>query len=269
MRSGKIKIKKYKTGRNRAYLLLLPLCGAAVVFLYLGITGKITLPSISLPAFTKEEMQQESRVLSLEQGKLFALQLGVFSEKSGADTLAKDFISRGAAGYVHLQDGYRVLAAAYATREEAAAVQTQLADRHGVDAYIYPMAYNGITLRLNGRRAQLDALEDACTFCTQLSATLCHLSQSLDNGAVETEEIRQALTSQQVSLQALCVRLQSLFQKEEHPAVTALLKMMNELQPFLAQAVSAENETRLGSRIKYCQLHVFCGLERYIASLTK
>lgn len=269
MRSGKIRIKKYKTSQNKAPLVLLAFLAAAVILLYLGLTGKVTLPSVSLPSFTKEDTQQESRVLTLEQGKAFALQLGVFSEKSGADALAKEFIGRGAAGYVHHQDGYRVLAAVYATREEAAAVQTRLSQQHGVDVYIYPMAYPGITLRLNGQKSQLNALEDACSFCVQLSATLSHLSQSLDQGTMKTEEIRQALSSQQVSLQALCARLQALFQTENHPAVTALSEMMNELQVLLSQCISAENETRLGSSIKYCQLHVFCGLESYIASLTQ
>ena len=267
MRSGKIRIKKYKTGHHKGLILLLLLPAAAAALYFLAGSGKITLPSFTLPSFSKEDMQQETRVITLEGGKAFALQLGAFSEKSGADALAKSFISRGAAGYVHQQEGYRVLAAAYHTREEAAAVQNRLSDQHGVDVYIYPLARSTVTLRLTGRKAQLDALSDAWDMLLQLSSTLAHLSQSLDEGSMETEEIMQALSSQKETVQALQSRMLSLFPKEEHTAVTALSGLMNSLHTHLSGTLAAENATRLGSRIKYCQLFVLCETERYVNSL--
>lgn len=269
MRSGKIRIKRYKSSRRRGVFLLLlsvPVLLAAGFFLFRQ--GVISLPSFSGIALSQADMQQQTRVLTLPGATHFALQLGVFSEKGGADALAQDYQGRGAGCYIWHQDGYRVLAAAYETREDARAVQQRLMDAHGVDAYLYTLTRSEVTLRLTGQKAQLDALSDAYDLCVQLTATLSRLSEELDSGSMNETEVRSALLSQQETVAVLNSRLLSLFSKEEHPAVSALTKLMESALSDISAALDTANATRLGSRVKYCQLHLLCSLEQYVSSLS-
>lgn len=268
LRSGKIKIKRYKTGRNKTGLLIiLPVLLLAACFLYVHRTGGLSLPPFLVPSLSAEEMQQETRMITLPGASHFALQLGAFSEKESAKALAESYRSRGAAGYIFENDSYRVLAAVYASREDARAVQKKLAENHGVDVYLYPLTRSQITLKLSGQRAQLNALSDAMDVCVQLTDTLGTLSQSLDAGSLSKEEATQALQSQQETLRALNTRLSSLFVKEEHPAVTALCALLTQTEQGLSSAAGAANATRLGSGIKYSQLSLLCGLEQYVLAL--
>lgn len=267
MRTATIHIKRYKANRGRHKpLFILLLAGAAACLLFFLIP-KAPLPSFLTPSLTKEDMARETRVLTLPSDTWYALQLGAFSEQKSAVSLAELYRSRGAAGYIHQPDNYRVLAAAYANRADARAVQEQLAQKHGVDAYIHPLSRSEVTLRLHGQKAQLDALSDVFDLCRQLPDTLAHLSQSLDNGSLTREEVLQALQSQRQTLQTLTGRLQALFAREEHPAVLGLMQLTEKTDQCLTQALAAENNALLGSRVKYAQLMLLCCLEEYVLSL--
>lgn len=268
MRSGRIRIKRYKTGTRRGPLLVLLFLLFAIGCCYLLFSqGVISLPSFSGISLSKADLQQEKRTLTLPGATHFALQLGVFSEKAGADALAKSYQGRGAGGYVYHRDGYRVLAAAYDTRGDAQAVQNRLADTHGVDAYLYPLTRSEVTLRLTGQKAQLSALSDAFDLCIQQTSALAQLSQSLDDGSMTEGQVRQALSSQQDTVNILAGRLRALFSAEKHPAVSSLLQLMDGLSADLAAAMQAVNATRLGSSIKHCHLQLICQLEAYVAGL--
>ncbi len=268
MRSGRIKIKRYKTGKSKGLILLLPLMLVIAAGIFLSRQGYITLPSLGTPHLSKEDMQMETRVLTLEGASHFALQLGAFSEKSGADALAESYKKRGAAGYIYHQEGYRVLAAAYETRSDAQAVQERLSRDHNVDAYLYPLTRSQITLRLTGQKAQLDALSDAFDLCIQLTSSLSRLSQALDEGAMTPEQVGEALRSQQNTLSTLKARMLSLFEQGEHPAVSALARLMEDMNIHLSNAMASGTATRLGSQVKYCQLMLLCQLEDYVNSLS-
>lgn len=264
LRSGKVKIKRYKTGRNKSgFLILLPVLILGVYLLFHFGKQGFALPAFLKPALSAEEMQQDTRQIILPGGRYFALQLGAFSDPQSAGALAESYRSRGAAGYIWKNDSYRVLAAAYDSRENALAVQQQLADKHGVDAYLCPLTRSQITLKLTGQKAQLNALSDAYDLCAQLTGTLSTLSQSLDSGAMEQEAVLQALSSQQETIHALNARLSALFSKEDHPAVTRLCALLADTEKNLSSARDAQNAVRLGSSIKYCHLALLKALEDY------
>ena len=268
MKNGKYKIKRYKVKRGKGLLwILLALAAAAAALFILNGRHILTLPAFTAPALSAEEMQQQTRVITLPGGQWFALQLGAFEEEKSARTLADSFSSRGAAGHVYPGDTYRVLAAAYESRESAQAVQAQLALHHGVDAYLYPLARSEVTLRLTGQKAQLDALEDAFLLCDQLTYTLASLSQALDKGEMTFQEAVQALSSQRDTVQALNNRLSARFAQDEHAAVLQLCAILSETDRLLAQAIQASGAVRLGSHIKACQLFLICSLEEYVAFL--
>lgn len=268
MKNSKYKIKRYKVKRGKGLVwILLALAAAAAALFFLNNRHILTLPAFIEPSLPPEEMQQQTRVITLPGGQWFALQLGAFEEEQSARTLADSFRSRGAAGYVYPGDTWRVLAAAYESRESAQAVQAQLALNHGVDAYLYPLARSEVTLRLTGQKAQLDALEDAFSLCDQLTYTLAGLSETMDRGELSFQEAVQALSSQRETVQALNNRLSARFAKDEHAAVLRLCAILSETDSMLSQAIQSTGAVRLGSQIKACQLYLICSLEEYVRFL--
>lgn len=268
MKSTSFKIKRYKARRGKGlWILLAVIASAAAALFFLKGRHMLSLPAFTAPALSAEEMQQQIRVITLPAGQWFALQLGAFEEEKSAQAQADSFRSRGAAGYVYPGDTYRVLAAAYENRESARAVQAQLAQKHGVDAYLYPLARSEVTLRLSGQKAQLDALEDAFSLCDQLTYTLSGLSEALDRNEITATEAVQALSSQLETVQAIRSRLLARFAKDEHNAVLSLSALLADTENQLAQAIQSPSTARLGSNIKDCHLHLVCGLEAYVRLL--
>lgn len=265
MKNATYRIKRYKTKRGKGlWFLLLALIAAAAALVYFKGRHPLSLPAFTAPVLSPEDMRQETRVITFPGSQWFALQLGAFEEEKSANALADSFRGRGAAGYVYPGNPYRVLAAAYENRENAQAVQAQLALKHGVDAYLYPLARSEVTLRLSGQKAQLDALADAFSLCDQLTYTLSGLSQALDRGEMTVREAVQALSSQRDTIQAITSRLLARFSKDEHAAVLKLAEILSGTGDLLAQAMQAPNAARLGSSIKACQLHLICTLEDYV-----
>lgn len=267
MRNGKYKIKRYKTHHSKWVIFLL-LAAFLGVLLYFYTRHAPALPSAAQPVTDPADTRHETRVITLPAGQWFALQLGAFEEEKSAQALATNYRSRGAAGYIHRQDTCRVLAAAYEDRESARAVQAQLAQKHGVDAYLYPMARSEVTLRLSGQKAQLDALEDAFSLCDQLTYSFASLSQALDKGEISAREAQEALRSQQDTIRAVNSRMLTLFANSEHPAVQRLSWLLQGTQDQVALAIQSPDTARLGSSIKYCHLYLLCGLESYVQSLS-
>ena len=136
MRAGKLRTKQYKIrrgGRGRlgwltAALVLALGAGA----LYAGLLPWPG-PEVALapsPTLTPQDSAAETRLIALPGGAWYALQMGAFDQASSAQSLADSYRGRGAAGWIWQEENYRVLAAAYATRAEAQAVQTRLGSQN-------------------------------------------------------------------------------------------------------------------------------------------
>lgn len=269
MRTGKLKIKQYKTRRSgRGILLFLALiicAGAAVLYLYQK--GDLPLPLPPSPTLSPEETKAEERILSLPAQTWYTLQLGVFEQESSAKALAENFQGRGAAGFIYRKESYRVLAAAYESRADAQAVQNQLKAQHGVEAYLMELISPEISLRLTGQKAQLTALSDAYDALNQTAQHLSQLSISLDQRTASDEDIRAALQSRKETIAALESRIRQLFGASPHRAVQPVIDALQQLSRALDTALAAQGSTRLGAGIKYCQLSCITGLIDYAALL--
>lgn len=271
MRTGKLKIKQYKTRRSRRgfmILILLMILGISVFYFYQRGDLSLPLPLPPAPTLSPEEAQADERTLTLPGQSWFALQLGVFEQESSARDLANAYHSRGAGGYIDARDHFRVLAAAYQSRADAQAVQQQLRTLHQVDAYLFELQIPEITLRLTGQKAQLTALSDAYDALHQAALHLSDLSQSLDQRTAAQTDVRAALQSQKNTVISLEKRIRALFGESPHQAVRPILSTLEELSQALDRALSAQTETRLGAEIKYCQLLCIVHLAEYSGKLS-
>ena len=247
-----------------ALLLLAVLVGAGVCVLRQGDKYLTLSPRATL---TPEDSAPDTRSVTLPGKTWYALQLGVFEKESAAAGLAEAFRARGAGGFVDGQDNFRVLAAAYPSRADAQAVQSQLRAAHQVDAFICDVTRPEIVLRLTGQKAQLTALLDAYDALDQAAEHLSSLSCALDNREMKAEEILPALQSRRDTATALARRLAALFGESPHPAVREIIALLSDLSQALDSALAASGETRLGAQIKYCQLLCICRMADYARKL--
>lgn len=266
----RLKTKRYKVRRGcGGWIIGLLLLLGAGAWLFLRHGGALPVFFSPKPTLSPEESAQECRTLLLPGKTWYALQLGAFEEEEAAKALAASFRARGAAGYIHRQDGFRVLAAAYTSRAEAQAVQTQLGALHGVEAYVSEIGRPEITLRVTGQKAQLTALEDALTVLDQCAEQLYALSAGLDSRDGEADAVRQALLSQRETVQALAGRLETLFGEKAPAAVAPIIQAMRDADAALAAAAACGGETALGAQVKYCQLLCISALADYAGMLTE
>ena len=277
MRAGRLKTKRYpmrkRSGGWAALLLLGILLGAGAVTF-----GKQALQAV-LPRFqgvgqpsatrTPETSPREERTLTLPGHTWYALQLGVFYSADAAESLAASYRNRGAAGYVRVQEQYRVLAAAYAARADAHAVITQLRTQYQVDAVLTEITQPEVTLRISGRPDQLTALADAYDALEQLSVQLAALSDSVDRGKTDRQTALDALRSYKDTLDALKNRLEAQFGEKVPEAVRDAADMLDALALSLNDAMAAQGTAALGAGLKYAQLQCLCRMADHAAGLAK
>ena len=274
MRAGRLATRRYKVRRGYGgWIGLAAVCLLLVIAGYALRQGWITL---SLPVITPEkaaathppqDLSPQERAFTLPGQSWFALQLGAFDQLSSAQSVADGYRSRGAGGYLLQQGSYRVLAAAYATRAEAQAVQNQLKTQHGVEAVITEIVRPEITLHLTGQAMQLTALTDAYDAVDQLIGHLNALFLSLDQGQADTEAILAALRSERDTAAALASRLDTLFAGAGHPAVRNMASLLEDIASALDGCLSAQGRARLGAQVKYCHLLCVCRMAAYAEGL--
>ncbi len=253
------------------WVILAPLL-AAGAYAALQTLPKYAAPYLSIqpaPTLTPRDSAADSRVITLAGETWYALQLGAFDSADAARSLAEAYRVRGAGGLIWQQEVYRVLAAAYASRADAQAVQTRLMAQHGVETVVIDVRWPDVTLRVTGQKAQLDALTDAYDAFPKLIRHLSEWSSALDQGEAETSQALAALQSERDTASALAGRLQALFGDGGHPAVQDVRNMLAGVTAALDAALTAQSATRLGAQIKYCQLFCLCRMAAHAQGLTQ
>lgn len=271
MRAGRLKTRRYKTGRGGAgwaALLLL----TAVMALYgarLWRAGYFSpRQAAASPAVSAvRETAREKREITLPGKTWYALSLAPTEDAPAARREAESFRGRGAAGYVWGGSGCHVLLAAYETRLDARKVIGQLRSLHGVESRVEEISRPEITLMLAGEKQQLTALADAYSLMDQAAEQLSALSQGLDAGTADRLAAMEILSSLRDTALSLRARLDALFEAPSPAAVESVAAMLDDLSQALAAAQSASGAARLGAQVKYCQLLCVCRMAEHFSSL--
>ncbi|MBQ8537224.1 MAG: SPOR domain-containing protein, partial [Clostridia bacterium] len=169
-RRSRMEQKVYQTGGSPWRFLSYGMIFVSCMLLISGLFGPGSAPAdlTVVPSFTPAptvvadvfDETPASRQITVDSGKWYAIQLGIYGSADSADAQAQAYKQRGAAGYVWQEDErYRVLAAVYPLEEDAKAVRQQLREGQNIDSYVYAIESTTLTLRLTGMAGQLDALE--------------------------------------------------------------------------------------------------------------
>ena len=193
----------------------------------------------------------ESREWTTPNQTWYALQLGTFDNAEGAEELAAQYKARGAAGYVWHDNRYRTLAALYETKDDAQGVRTKLWENHGIDAYPYEIELPELTLRMKGKKGQLDILQAAFVQAQGLVASLQNLSVRMDR---QEETVPDALAEMQLlrsQAQTLSLRLNQRFEAPRNQTVQGLIDTFDDYAVFCDTLNQQASAVELATSIKY------------------
>ena len=137
-----------------------------------GFSLQISPQSSSIPLNERFDDTYATLEFELPSYQWFALQLGVFDNREGAEEFSHEYQKRGAAGYLWYENNFRVLAAAFPLREDAQLVREQLKKQHAVDSHLFSIDFPAVTLRVTGMRGQLDILQAAFIHAHDLAFSL-------------------------------------------------------------------------------------------------
>lgn len=150
---------------------------------------------------------QVSADVTLPASDCFMLQMGVFSSRANADTLAAELRARGAAGYIIEDtsgaDGtlYRVMAAGYEDEASAKSVKQRLVDE-GTDCAVYTKKCAGADFRVTAPEALIPGIEAGFCALADAKASLAAAvidfdknGSAVDDGKAQAKLVLDALES--------------------------------------------------------------------------
>lgn len=251
--------KIYPSGHSPAGWLSWVLVAATVLVVLGGLLGRRTTgPTIQpLPSATPFPLEEgfdetlESCEWSLPEVNWYALQLGAFDNEASARELAEQFRQRGAAGYLWQDGRWRVLAAVYATEEDARTVRRQISDTHGVDSYLYHISLPGVGVSMQGMRGQIEILKAAFEHASALVAQLQQLSLQADRQGNGAEELQSALLALKDQTALVSLRLQQRFPEPRNPCAAGLIDLFDGYAAFCAALDSTAQSAAFGAQLKY------------------
>jgi hypothetical protein len=200
----------------------------------------------------------------------YTIQFGAYSTAEAAEQQAGLYTARGAAGYILQDDRFRVLAATYATREDAETIQARLRATQGIESYIYRLSTEEVELSVTAAEAQIQALRDGFAAVRAAIEEMGRLSteldrQSIDGGTVilGAQEARQTVQNARRALEEVLGSSGS----EVVAGLRALLQNADSgLETICAQ--NAQESVRITSKIKYHQIDLLWRYVQYIRGIT-
>lgn len=204
-----------------------------------------------LPLEESFDETMDSCEWSLPQVEWYALQLGAFDSEDSALALAEQFRTRGAAGYLWQQDRYRVLAAIYASEEDARAVRTQISQQHGVDSYLYRISLPGVQVSMQGMRGQIEVLQAGFLHAADLVAQQQACSLLADRSGTDTRALLATLKAASEQATLVAARIRQRFPEPRNACAAGLLRLLESYSSFYAGLEEGAQTVLFGSELKY------------------
>ncbi len=251
--------KVYPSGRAlRRWLGYIMLIFAGLIILS-GLASRRTQPDTisSLPTATPIPLDEafDETMTTLEwqlpEVEWYALQLGAFEQEESALAMAEQYQKRGAAGYLWQDERYRVLAAVYASEEDARNVRQQISQQHGVESYLYRIHLAPLGVSIHGMRGQIEILQAAFLHAGDLITALQEWGIRCDKADVSHEALLSELESLCEQTQLVSMRMQQRFPKPRAQSVANLIALFEDYAHFCSGIAAVDTQVQLGSSLKH------------------
>ncbi len=200
----------------------------------------------------------------------YMIQLGAYSTSDAAAAQAKLYTGRGAAGYMLEDDKFRVLAAAYDTRDDAEVIKARLKDVQGLDTYVYHVTTDELELSVTAASGQVQALREGFDVVLLAMREMGRLSTELDKQRMDGADIIQAAQALRLEAQDRQRALEERLGGNASAIVRGLGDLLTMTDRGL-EAICAQNAQEtiaMTSKIKYNQIDLIWHVIGYIRQIS-
>jgi len=156
----------------------------------MALSGAIYLTTLMKPqAAVPAAAERLTQVVEMQALRGTAIEMDVCESAGEARISAGRMISRGSAGYIHEDGGYRVLGTMMDTREEAESMREKLISA-GVSAECYSVSGEGLTMKVTAAQRQIDALTAAIHAVDMAAVQPGRIAEQLDSAEIDADRAR-------------------------------------------------------------------------------
>ncbi len=204
--------------------------------------------------------------IRLESRTYYTLQLGAFSSEQNAEKLAGELKGRAAAGYVYSDEGlYRVLAAAYESRDDARAVKEQLMAQNGLDSKVNELVLPAVVLRVNAGEEQFSVVQDAFAAADSACSELFEICEGFDKGELSAAQVAGRLNDLAASCEVPAKALADEPGSDAGKLYALLEGMAKDLRDCAAN--NGENTVEFSAALKYTQIKEVCAFADFLKGI--
>ena len=167
-----------------------------LVMLLTALTMYLVTEGVSVPGQQEVSAPVEQVNWEIPPQTVSLIVLSRAGDEAAARIEAARYVARGAAGYILPGSSeYLIVGAGYDSADEAAGVMKKLSEEEKLTASIATREAAGLSVRLTGSRAQVEALIGAETALGHATGSLGEAAFSLDAGTLQLSGAREALLS--------------------------------------------------------------------------
>lgn len=219
-------------------------------------------PASAAPVSTERATSE----VRLDEKVYYSLQLGAFSSEQNAENMAAELKGRAAAGYVYF-DGelYRVLAAAYESKEDAQTVKTQLLEKNGLDSKVTELVLPAVALKVTAGEDQLAAVQEAFSAADSACSGLFEICEGYDKGEFTASQVSEKLVSLAESCEEPAGALSGASGGEAEKLAALLMSMAEDFRDCASNA--GENSVAFSAVLKYTQIKEVCAFAEFLKGI--
>ena len=220
-----------------------------------------------LPAESQEERSQSIFIPKLEW---YLIQLGAYSTAEAAQQQAKLYTSRGAAGFILEDDRFRVIAAAYATQQDAETIRARLGESQGIETYIYRLSTDEVELNVTAAAGQIQALQHGFDALHAALVETGRLSIELDKQIIDGAAVVLGAQEARLRVQDAARTLEAVLGSSNSEVVVGLRTLLATADAGLKAICehNAQETVGMTAKIKYRQVELLWGFVRYVKQIT-
>lgn len=223
------------------------------------------------PGFSPPELSEErSQSIFIPALDWYLIQLGAYSTSEAAQQQARLYTGRGAAGYLLEADRFRVIAAAYATQQDADTIKERLKDTQNIDTYVYHLFTDEVELNVTAAVGQIQALQGGFDALHAALIDIGRLSTELDKQAIDGAAVVLGAQDIRTRVQEASRTLESVLGGSNSEVVAGLRALLSTADAGLKAICdhNAQETVGMTSKIKYQQIDLLWNFVRYVKQIT-
>ena len=223
------------------------------------------------PGFSLPELQEErSQSIFIPKLDWYLIQLGAYSTVEAAELQARLYTGRGAAGYILEDDRFRVIAAAYATPEDAETIRSRLQGSQGIDTYVHRLCTEEVELNVTAAAGQIQALQNGFDALYAALVDTGRLSAELDKQAIDGAAVVLGAQDARMRVQEAARALEATLGGSTSEVVVGLRSLLANADAGLKAICdhNAQEAVGMTAKIKYQQIDLLWGYVRYVKQIT-